>query len=668
MKRTRLRNRFLKDMSDSNRVAYNTQRNYCVSLIRKAKKSYYSNLDHKKIVDNKTFWKTIKPFFTDKDVNHDNITLVENEETVSDNKEISETLNNFFSEVVTNLNLPQYHDPTVNVDDIEDPVARTVEKYKNHPSIRLIKENYRNTNNTFHFENVSVKDIEKELKNLLSSKAAQDTDIPTKVIKPNIDIFTPILSDEFNKSLALGIFPSSMKLANITPVFKKDDRTDKSNYRPISILPNLSKVFEKCIYNQLSIFFEKVLSKYQCGFRKDFSAQHCLLKLLEQWKESVDQGLVFGALLTDLSKAFDCLSHELLIAKLSAYGMEDSAVRFVSDYLTNRKQRTKIGNNYSSWRDVLFGVPQGSILGPLLFNIYLCDLFLLVCNIDVASYADDTTPYVTGDNIESTVRQLEQAAKLLFQWFSDNQMKGNEDKCHVLISTKENVCVNIGTTQITNSACEKLLGIKVDSSLNFEDHIGSICKKAGAKLNALTRIANHMPFQKRKLLVNAFFTSQFSYCPLTWMFHSRKLNNKINRLHGRCLRVVYNDRLSTFQELLNKDNSVSIHHRNIQCLATEMFKVHLGEAPQILNEVFPLSEPSAYNQRFQTEFSTRPIRTVHHGSNSLRYLGPKIWEIVPSEIKCCKRVDVFKSKIQKWQPLNCPCRLYDTYIHQVGFI
>ena len=205
-------------MSDSNRVAYNTQRNYCVSIVRKAKKSYYSNLDHKKIVDNKTFWKTIKPFFTDKGVNHDNITLVENEETVSD-KEISETLNNFFSEVVTNLNLPQYHDPTVNVDDIEDPVARTVEKYKNHPSTRLIKENYRNTNNTFHFENVSVKEIENELKNLLSSKAARDTDIPTKVIKDNIDIFTPILLDEFNKSLALGIFPSSMKLVNITPVF-----------------------------------------------------------------------------------------------------------------------------------------------------------------------------------------------------------------------------------------------------------------------------------------------------------------------------------------------------------------------------------------------------------------------------------------------------------------
>ena len=165
-------------------------------------------------------------------------------------------------------------------------------------------------------------------------------------------------------------------------------------------------------------------------------------------------------------------------------------------------------------------------------------------------------------------------------------MKGNEDKCHILISTKEEVCVNIGTTQITNSKCEKILVIKIYSNLNFEDHIGSICKKARAKSNALTRIANHMPFQKRKVLMNASFTSRFNYCLLTWMFNSRKLNNKINRLHEIFLRVVYNDRLSTFEKQLNNNNSISIYHKNLQCLATEMFKVNLGERLRFCMEVF----------------------------------------------------------------------------------
>ena len=146
-----------------------------------------------------------------------------------------------------------------------------------------------------------------------------------------------------------------------------------------------------------------------------------------------------------------------------------------------------------------------------------------------------------------------------------------------------------------------------------------------------------MPFQKRKVLMNAFFTSQFSYYPLTWMFHSRKPNSKTNRLHERCLRVVYNDRLSTFEELLNKNNSVSIHHRSLQCVATEMFKVHLGEAPQTLQEVFPLTESSTYSLRFQSEFITRPIRTVHYGSNK----GPKILEIVPSELRVLKELIYF---------------------------
>ena len=150
-----------------------------------------------------------------------------------------------------------------------------------------------------------------------------------------------------------------MKLWNEKPIHKRGNRSEKDNYWSVSILPNLSKFFKRCIYNQIAQFFDKIFSKQQCGFKKGHSAQHSLIVLLEKWKESVDQGHVFGALLTDLSKAFDCLPHNLLIAKLNAYGFDNKAVRFVYDYLTSRKQRTKISDTHNSWQEILSGVPQG---------------------------------------------------------------------------------------------------------------------------------------------------------------------------------------------------------------------------------------------------------------------------------------------------------------------
>ena len=156
-------------------------------------------------------------------------------------------------------------------------------------------------------------------------------------------------------------------------------------------------------------------------------------------------------------------------------------------------------------------------------------------------------------------------------------MKGNEDKCHVILSSQDNVHVNIGTTQIENSKYQKLLGFNIDSKLTFEDHINRICKKTSAKLNALSRISYYLDPLKRRLLLNAFFTSQFNYCPLTWMFHSRKLNNKIYRLHKRCLRLIQSDRISSYDELLDKGNSVPINQKNLQKLAIEMFKTYTGD-------------------------------------------------------------------------------------------
>ena len=186
---------------------------------------------------------------------------------------------------------------------------------------------------------------------------------------------------------------------------------DKANCGPISLQRNLPKVLEKSLYKQLYPFFDKFFSIQQCGFLKGYSAQHCIIRrLIEKRKQCLDQSLVFGVLLSDLSKAFDCLSHKLLAAKLNAYGLETSAVRLIFDYMTNRKQRTKA---YGKG----IGVSQGLILGPLLFSIYLCDIFLLTSNIDMASYADATTPFVYGQNMSLTSHYK----KLLICCFSGSE-------------------------------------------------------------------------------------------------------------------------------------------------------------------------------------------------------------------------------------------------------
>ena len=180
-----------------------------------------------------------------------------------------------------------------------------------------------------------------------------------------------------------------MKEADVTPIHKKGKKDKKENYRPLSILPVLSKIFERVMFVQMPAFFEDIFNKQQCVFRKGYNIQQCLLKMLEKWKRPVDEGKVFGALLTDLSKAFGCLDHELLIAKLNAYGFSLPALRLINDYLSNRRQRTRIGNSFSDWFEVILGVPQGSILGPLLFNTFLTDLYLVLKDVDIANFADD---------------------------------------------------------------------------------------------------------------------------------------------------------------------------------------------------------------------------------------------------------------------------------------
>ena len=303
MTRSRLRNKYLKNRNEENRAMYVKQRNYYVSLLRKSKKEHHENLDERNLMDNKLFWKTIKPSFSDKIVTRDGIHLTENGEVVKTESETEETLSNFFGDVIKNLMIPKYSEYDPSIDRVENRTIRAILKYRNHPSVLAIRERKKAQIN-FCFKEVPIEEIQKEILNLNNKKASQNFDIPTNIIKENSDIFEKALCSFINDSIKSFTLPSCLKEADVTPIHKKGKKDKKENYGPVIILPVLSKIFERTMFIQMSAFFEDIFNKQQCGFRKGYNTQQCLLKMMEKWKRSVDEDKVFGVLLTDLSKAF----------------------------------------------------------------------------------------------------------------------------------------------------------------------------------------------------------------------------------------------------------------------------------------------------------------------------------------------------------------------------
>ena len=594
------------------------------------------------------------------------IVLIEDDVIVSDKKEVSEILNNFFVESVANLNIEPFLEDEPRNSPKNDDVDTIIRKYSNHPSILKIKENIK-PSRPFEFGDVTGEKNKKDIRKIDPKKACVENDIPAKLFVETANIVGDYVAKIYNDLKNENNFDKSLKLGTVIPVNKTSTKTTKKkDLRPLTLLPMVSKLYERNMYDDILTYVESFLSPYIFGYRKNHSTEQCLTIMLERWKEALDSKFVAGGILTDLSKAFDCLNHELLIAKLEAYGFGIKACKFILDYLSNRRQRTKVGNTLSEWKITQWGVPQGSILGPLLFNLFINDIFFFLDKTFIANYADDNTQYATEKNVHELLNRMEHETSIVLNWFKINEMKSNDNKCHLIVPNETDVSVNIGQECLKGEDSVTLLGILIDSKLNFTLHIRSMLKKGNQKLHALARISKYVSRKKMKLIVETFIKSQFNYCPLLWMFHSRHLNKRINKLHKRALRLLYKNDTLEFQELLDLHGDVTIHQKNLQHLAIEMYKVKNGIAPVPFQNLFKKKEIT-HHLRHQATWLLPKVNTVNFGTETIRYRGPLIWESLPYEVQKSPSLQSFKTSIKKLGKIDCACRLCKTFIVNLGF-
>ena len=592
-----------------------------------------------------------KTFFSDKAKTGltDAIFLKTDDFILTDEYDVAERFNNYYVNIASTLNIDIDTELSYDVDEI-------VNKFKKHPSVSRI-EQLVPINEEFSFVHVEPWDVYQVI-NDMDPKKVTSGPIPTKILKlVTREVCVPIAKC-INLAIDIDIFPSELKFADVLPIHKGKDSFLPENYRPISILPAISKIFEKLLEKQMYTFMENKLSDLLCGFRKRHGTQHALFKLLQKWQQTLDSSKKVGTVLIDLSKAFDTLPHDLLPAKLKAYGFSKKSVKFLSSYLNHRFQRVKLSSVFSEWLEVILGVPQGSILGPLLFNIFINDLVFFIEKTDLCNFADDNTLSSCSQSLDEVIDSLQNDLSIALKWFKWNQLVANPNKFQVMflgVSNPSNCDLVVAGKNLKHNNGVKLLGLWIDCNLNFDDHIQNICSAANRKINCLFRIRNLLSIDQAKTLSNTYILSNFRYCSQIWLFCSKTAEKLIQRTHKRCLRAVHGYSEESLPELLKRHGGETIHMTNLKTLMVEVYKSVNGINPKFMSTFFK-NKHFSYSLRNSNLVSLPPIKTVKYGTNSLHFRSCFTWNRLPDNIKMSSNVDAFKNLLSSVK-IVCNCHL-----------
>ena len=619
-------------MNNRIRCAYNLFRNRVTREIKKAKTAYYKKYFETNLSNMKKTWQGIKEIINLNNKGGPKISqLVYEGKLIKTNEGMANAFNDFFTSIGPKLD-----------EEISCPKRNRTPTYYLNSRIPL----------SFLISPTNPKEINEIIISLDDSKSSGPCSIPTKVLKLVNEELSYPFSDICNSSFKEGVFPDKNKIAKVIPIHKQGSTKDVNNYRPISLLSIFSKIMEKLMASRLNIFLElhSIIYPNQYGFRAGCSTAHSLISITETIRKTIDEKKFGCGVFIDLKKAYDTVNHEILLQKLEHYGIRDTALKWFGSYLTGRKQYVHLNGADSEIKDITCGVPQGSVLGPLLFLLYFNDLPNISNKLKFYLFADDTNIYYESDNLKDIEKTMNKELEKLHEWLCLNRLSLNISKTNfVIFHARGKVKGSVVTILINKQAIDevisvKYLGILIDSQLTFKNHIDELSKKVSRAIGVLYKLR---PYVTAKILTNVYYAIVYPfllYGVVVWGNACKTLLEPIHIMQKKIVRMItYNDNYPTIPgplahspPLFHKLNMLNIY--DIYNLQAGKFVFeslnNIGPAQSIIKFV-RASEIHDHNTRYAEVggFYVVSVRTKKYGLKALKVEGKTVWDAIPTHIQ-----------------------------------
>ena len=629
--------KFLKHPTYAHEERYKNYKNLFEKLKNKSKIQHFSTLLKKHQNNSKETWKVMKDAIGKSKLLKDDFPrklIINNKENFNQH-EIASYFNNFFTNIGSNL-------------------AAKIPHSERHFTSYMEK-----SNNILETVNVSIEELEKAFSTLKINKACGFDDINPNIVKVSYEELKIPLFHICKNSLDFGIYPDEMKIAKIKPLYKSGDSDIVSNYRPISILPVFSKLLERIMYNRVYKHITKnnLLYEKQLGFQNNCSTEYAILQLTKEIHESFDKKEFTLGVFIDLSKAFDTVNHDILLTKLQYFGLNNKYIKWFTSYLNNRKQFVCYGDRNNSSREIInCGVPQGSILGPLLFLLYVNDL----CNaseiVKPIMFADDTNIFLSAKNIKQLFQMMNAELKKIQNWFNANKLSLNASKTkssffHPL-SYADRIPLRLPELKINNTIIKreenmKFLGVILDENMTWRHHIKCIESKVSKNLGILYKARHLLNLQCTKQLYFSFIHTYLNYGNLAWGGTNKTKLSALLRRQKHASRIIYfKDKYTHAKPLLKRLNALNIYQLNINNSLLFMHKVRNNNIPNIFKKSFKITV-NKYNTKSANKTFYKPLFRTKYNQFSMTYRGPHLWNSLVADVLVDEPFSTFKNKIKK---------------------